>query len=904
MKRVRSLTALATLLAAAPSRLPAQEVDYLTQIKPLLAARCYACHSALRQRSGLRLDTAALLAAGGDSGPAIEPGHADESRLTSMLTGASGSRMPPEGEGEALDPAQIELFRKWIGQGAPAPEEPPPPDPRDHWAFQPPIRPAAPQVADAAWAGNPIDAFVAASHQSHGVTPAGPAAKAVLLRRVYLDLSGLPPTREELHAFLADDSPQAYEAVVDRLLASPQYGERWGRHWMDVWRYSDWSGFEQEIRNSARHIWRWRDWIVESLNADKGYDQMVREMLAGDELAPEDPEVLRATGFLARNWYKFNRNAWLDNTVEHTAKAFLGVTIACARCHDHKYDPISQANYYQMRAIFEPHHVRTDCVPGQPDVAVDGLPRVVDLKPAEPTYLFTRGNERQPEKDHPLTAGVPEVLKGALRIEPIKLPVTAYYPALCEFAVQEDSAKAAQVVVDCEAALSAARAALADAKPQAAEATPADLQAAVAAAEGASRALATARAAQTALRARVAAEKAKYRIHGAGNLEQLALAAGKAERELALHQVQERHAAAEAEWRRARDAAAGGDPAAQPAVAEAAKKVDEAGAALAAAHAALAQPSPTYQPLGEVLPDTSTGRRLAFANWIVDRENPLAARVAVNHLWLRHFGSPLVDNMFDFGVRSPSARNQPLLDWLAVELMEHRWQMKHLHRLMVTSSAYRMASSGGAAAAANAAIDPDNRLLWRMNARRLEAEAVRDSMLYVAGNLDLTLGGADIDCQLASQTPRRSIYLRHAYEKQAKFLELFDGASVNECYRRSESVVPQQALALANSDLSLVQSRQLAGRLVEAEGAEPATDVAFITRAFEQILSRAPSADEAAECRGFLDSQTQLHSHPEKLTPFTGGAKIGVDAAADPRQRARENLVHVLYNHNDFVTIR
>ena len=201
------------------------------------------------------------------------------------------------------------------------------------------------------------------------------------MRRVYLDLVGLPPTRDELAAFLADDSPNAYEAVVDRLLASPQYGERWARHWMDVWRYSDWAGYKEEIRNSARHIWRWRDWIVESLNADKGYDRMATEMLAGDELAPTDPNTLRATGFLVRNWEKFNRNSWLEATIEHTAKAFLGVTMNCCRCHDHKFDPISQVEYFQFRAIFEPHEVRTERVPGQPDVLKDGLPRICDMKP-------------------------------------------------------------------------------------------------------------------------------------------------------------------------------------------------------------------------------------------------------------------------------------------------------------------------------------------------------------------------------------------------------------------------------------------------------------------------------------------------------------------------------------------
>jgi hypothetical protein len=250
--------------------------------------------------------------------------------------------------------------------------------------FEPVVRPPVPPPARG-WGRNAVDAFLAAEYPRHGVAPRDEATKAVLLRRVTLDLTGLPPTREELRAFLADTSPDAYEKVVDRLLASPRFGERWARHWMDVWRYSDWGGFGTEVRESQKHIWHWRDWIVESLNADKGYDRMAQEMLAADELAPGDPDAARATGFLARNWYVFNRNVWLDRTVEHTGKAFLGVTLNCARCHDHFFDPVSQKEYYSFRAIFEPYLVRTDHLPGVADTDVDGLPRVYDGQPATPT---------------------------------------------------------------------------------------------------------------------------------------------------------------------------------------------------------------------------------------------------------------------------------------------------------------------------------------------------------------------------------------------------------------------------------------------------------------------------------------------------------------------------------------
>jgi hypothetical protein len=235
----------------------------------------------------------------------------------------------------------------------------------EHWAFRTPQRPAVPQVRHSEWVKNPVDAFVVAEWEKRGLTPAGPADKRLLLRRVYLDLIGLPPTLEDYDAFLSDDSTVAYDRVVERLLASKQYGERWGRHWMDVWRYSDWWGLGAEVRNSQKHIWHWRDWIVESLNGDKGYDQMIREMLAADELYPDDLDRIRATGYLARHYFIFNRNTWLEDTVEHTSKAFLGLTINCCKCHEHKYDPFSQADFYRFRAFFEPYQVRMEIHEGR-----------------------------------------------------------------------------------------------------------------------------------------------------------------------------------------------------------------------------------------------------------------------------------------------------------------------------------------------------------------------------------------------------------------------------------------------------------------------------------------------------------------------------------------------------------
>ncbi|OYW18046.1 MAG: colicin uptake protein, partial [Planctomycetales bacterium 12-60-4] len=366
MNRISSFVWL--LCACAGSGSAAGDVDYEHNIRPVLKARCWSCHGALQQQSSLRLDTVASMTQGGDSGPAIVGGELIKSPLWQRITATDNSeRMPPEGPPLSAD--EIESIGNWIVAGAVGPaNESPEPDPRDHWSFRTPVRPEAP-AAIAGRSVHPIDVWIGRTLDREGLTPAPPADRATLLRRVYLDLVGMPPTVEELNAFLAQDSHAAYEQVVDALLHDPRYGERWGRHWLDIWRYSDWYGRRHvpDVWNSASQIWRWRDWVVRSLNEDLGYDQMLRLMLAADEIAPEDPDVAVATGYLIRNWYALNPNDWMRNTVEHTGKAFLGLTFNCAHCHDHKYDPISHDDYFRLRAYFEPIAVRQDRVPGQPD---------------------------------------------------------------------------------------------------------------------------------------------------------------------------------------------------------------------------------------------------------------------------------------------------------------------------------------------------------------------------------------------------------------------------------------------------------------------------------------------------------------------------------------------------------
>lgn len=1069
--------------------LGSDETGYQRDVKPLLQQKCVPCHGAIQQNGGLRLDAGKLIHAGGESGVALIPGKsADSSLIGRVKTTDSSLRMPPDAEGEPLTDQQVEILSRWIDQGAKFPaDEAIPDDPANYWSYQPIVRPEIPHAHNATWVRNPIDRFVSAQHQTHGLTPRAEATPEVWLRRVYLDLIGIPPTRDELQAFLSDEAPGANERVVDALLQRPEYGQRWGRHWMDVWRYSDWYGSRggNEIRYSQRHLWRWRDWIVQSLINDKPYDEMVVEMIAGDELAPTDRDTLPATGYLGRNWYKFDRNVWLFDTVEHTSQAFLGLTLRCARCHDHKYDPISHQDYYRFRAFFEPHDVRTDPIsadqPKEKDATLgmvlsDGIARVFDKKLTADTYLFQRGDDRSPDKSSPLLPAVPASLGNSdVAISPISLPVEAYYPSLQESIVSGLVANAAsdvqasqrrwvearEQVSTVEQSISASQSedanvsadggdnsvivsddfsqrtdrwtvasgdwAWEDGKllersisnfativasdqlprnfkarvkyrtlqpgnyrsvgfsfdyidqgnsqdvytsandsapsiqafhrkdgkqeyPQAgivktpievgevvtvealvrnqqltlslngivqlenempvarrdgkfalwvhngsAEFLQIDiealvptiedlkhqLQSAVASAAIAEKEVDIAVAELDAIKARVTAERAKY-MDPSLDAKSTALAAGRAEQWVAI-------AKARVAVMRESDE----------------DKLAPLRKALADAETALQTPTETYSPLGEVYPATSTGRRLALARWIADPANPRTARVAVNHIWLRHFGEAIVPSVANFGLNGQSPSHPELLDWLAAELVANQWRMKPLHRMIVLSATYRQSSAVGSETE-SPARDPSNRYLWRMNSRRMDAEVVRDSILATAGVLDLTLGGPEIAESQGQTTFRRSLYFRNTPNEKMLFLETFDGANPNECYRRQDSVVPHQSLAMMNSGLAIDQARRLAQRLTQMVGTgdDESARAAFITAAWESILCRQPTPQELAACHDFLRRNiAAMHGSSQPTFPASGQTATEA-AAGSPHQRARENLVHVLYSHNDFVTIR
>ena len=1001
---------------------------FTQHVRAVLETRCMGCHGGGKTiRSGLNLSKREGLINGGDNGPAIVPGDARNSALYKRIRHELQPGMPFQMD--KLPDEVIARMADWINAGAPydaplrmaaetAKSIPLPGS--DHWAFKVPRRPAVPVVKSRAWVRNPIDAFVAAEHEKRGLKPLPPADKRVLLRRVYLDLIGLPPTPEEMQAFLADHSNDAYEKVVDHLLASPRYGERWGRHWMDVWRYSDWYGSGEEVRYSQPHIWHWRDWIIESINQDTGYDQMILDMLAGDELSPDDPKTLRATGYLVRDWYKFNRNVWLQETVEHTAAGFLGITLKCARCHDHKYDPISQEEYYRFRAFFEAYDVRTERVPGQPDLARDGLVRTYDAEPREQTpepnvvpaifkntYRFIRGDEKTPDTQKPLSPGVPEILGHSdIKMQAINLPWDAYNPDLRPFVLHDLVEQAREEIKKSEAAVARASQAVREARERAAaqvgqsadaagldarsrEAFDKDVKpileercfschgsatessglaldtpeavlqggvlngpAAIAKnsggspiilylrgekkprmplngtpladeqiakigkwidglppestevvlgkAEGAAalgeKHLAAARANLPALEARIAADKAKYSEPPDPGAEKLAEAALKAERQANVLKAQEKLLTAQQQLTEAESATRPENNK----LAE--KKVEAARKQVEDALAALKQSAEGYTPVDKPYPHSTSGRRLALARWIASKDNPLTARVAINHIWMRHFGKALVPTVINFGRNGKPPSHPELLDWLASEFMDQNWRMKPIHRLIVTSNTYRMQSSSNDPKNPDLAIDAENKYLWRLNPHRMEAEVVRDSVLYLAGQLDTAMGGPDLDESQGDESHRRTVYFHHTPQTQMMFTKLFDAPDPTDCYQRTESIMPQQALALTNSKLSHAEARLLAKHI--SGQASGSSDAAFIEIAFETLLARPAAPDEQAASQKFLRDETALLGDPGKLTPFHSGAVAAVPPAKDPHERARENLVHALLNHNDFVTIR
>ncbi len=519
------------------------------------------------------------------------------------------------------------------------------------------------------------------------------------------------------------------------------------------------------------------------------------------------------------------------------------------------------------------------------------MPRVYDADLAAPTYLYERGNEKLPRKDKPIGPSVVGWIPAAFEVFPVDLPRESYAPELAEVVKnnalqtkrkQEQNAREELTKIQSASAgvenvadgLSPLR--LAEQKLQLATA---DLQS---------------------LEARYAADEAKY--SQSSELSKLARVAAVAEHrrvrlELDVQLLEKRIALKKAESSDQADAAKrqAAIDAAKQSLMEAEKKRSE--------HADLAEDATTYPPVVNELPRQSSGRRTALARWIVDPQNPLTARVAINHIWLRHFGTPLVESVFDFGMKTPAPELLDLLNWLSAELIASDWDMKHIHRLILASEVYASATDerDQVQLKSNLAVDPDNRLYWRANVRRLDAEEVRDHLLAAADCMDRKFSGEDIDFEQGEQVYRRSLYFRHAYEKQMSLLVLFDAANPGDCYRRRPSVIPQQALALANSTLTHSAAKILAKELHEAVGDDSAR---FVVELFARTLGRSPSEDEQRLCLEFLRSQQATLTDTSTLKPLVSAAKAAIEPATDPAQRSRESLTLVMLNHNDFVTLR
>ena len=1122
-------------LAQEPTAPSNDSVDYQQEVKSLLRERCFACHGPLRQEASLRLDTLEQMIVGGLSGPAIVPHKPDRSQIIDRISSTdSGFRMPPEHEGELLKPQQIETIKRWIAQGAQGiADEQPDPDPRKHWAFQPLIAPAIPPSNTPI--SNPIDAFLNPLHTKHQITPQPQAPNDVLLRRISIDLLGLPPSSEDWSNLPTQWDHRWYESTLDKFLEDPRHAERWARHWMDIWRFSDWWGLGDQLRNSQLHMWHWRDWIIESLGKDRPYDEMLLLMLAADEIDPENFEDLRATGFLARNFFLFNRNQWMDETIEHVSKAFLGLTLNCAKCHDHKYDPIGQTDYYRMRAIFEPYHVRLDSVPEETDYRQGGLPRVFDAYLDLPTYRFDRGQESSPDKSTAMSPGIPEFLSYIpLDIEPVDLPGVAWQPERRPWVIPNQIEKAKGSLAELEQSIQTAKAQLDQAQrdhqaylaqqskvdpdseqtPDTAktlleddfeslsedrwktlggqwehqtgkllqlrdgqtrsvlrwlETPPSDFDLTLGftilggstyrsvgvsfdstqsdgtinpnpqdsevmvyvsahgpdpkvqasySQSGIYQYPAEGRASHRVelnkeypLRVQVRGQLINASLDGqhkvawkipierkAGALQLTAFDVLVAFHEVRIQTLPEsvslrqpggsislppqeklelaklellqaeqkhsasvsevlalqmRHAAWMARW--ALEDQQGSDTTqdhpidlqelksnesqaversilqdrklqvskallqtttariqllkATPEKTEALQKqLDQSTLELNKAQDELQAFESGQNTQGQLIPfsgsqwsatrflnsgaddpkpqypKSSSGRRRALAKWITDPRNPLTARVAVNHLWNRHFGEPLVASVFDFGNKGSKTEHQQLLDFLASEFIAHRWSMKYMHRLIMTSDAYRRHSSMANNSQA-ATIDPDNRLLWRRNPIRVESQVLRDSILSLAGNLDATIGGPSVPMSQQEGSLRRSIYFFHSNNERNTFLSTFDEALVKECYRRDQSIVPQQALALSNSQLVLDSAARIAQRI----DSQYKDQDGFIAQAFLEILGIRADDQMVASSKRAMQQWQEL-----------GDTGLGQGSAI----KDRILLVWSLLNHNDFVTVR
>jgi hypothetical protein len=797
------LPQLAVAQGPSPAR-PAHTVDFGRDVLPILKQHCFACHRGRNASAGYRLDQRAELLGETTGKPLVRVGKSGESRLIQLVSGGIPDKIMPK-EGPRLSADQVGVLRAWIDQGLTWDEQLLPPEDRsDHWAFQPIRVPAIPTVANLAWVRTPIDAFIAAKHEFLQLQPAAAAEARTLVRRVFLDLVGLPPSPTDVEEFVrsAAAMPQAaLEQLVDRLLASPHYGERWGRHWLDVARWAESEGYES---NHLRlHAWRYRDWVVEAFNRDMPFAAFVRAQIAGDEITPYSDDNLIATGFLAAARLSSNeedrwrqRNDIYVDIVNTTANAFLGLTMQCAQCHSHKFDPISARDYYRLQGFF---------VKGQPgnlalqDAALWAAyeakkPAGYDEAVRERDALYEVGRQRK-------LAAMRKAFTAA-QLQALARPMDQ------RTAEQEKVAREADLLLQIssgqiEAALSP------DERPRYDK-----LKQQVAAMEKGMlerpQTFGFYSPVTSPTKVPVLPMKGFYPL--SLDLSELARARPYL---LAAGDVHRPSFAVDVGW---------------PAV------------------------------LGSVPPEaTARTPRLALAEWLSSAKNPLAARVHVNRIWQYHIGRGIVSTPNDFGVKGAAPTHPELLDWLACEFQRSGGSLKHLHRLIVLSSTYQQSAR---ASAALQTADPDNRYYSRWQPRRLEAEAIRDIMLAVSNELDRTVGGPSVSADDTSQ--RRSMYLFQKREAPPAHQALFDGpiAMTESCGRRLATTVPLQPLYLLNSSFSADRAVAFATRVRALAGPEATRQVDV---AFQLALGRQPDAQERALAMRFFTSGATSSKHTDGL---------------------------------------
>jgi hypothetical protein len=919
--------------ASAPTR---EQLDFFERkVRPILADRCYKCHSAASgsPRSSLALDWRGGWEEGGVRGPAIAAGDPENSLLIEAVRFDGDVRMPPDGK---LSTEQVNDLVTWVRMGAPDPRTASPAgtatkyggNGRNHWAFKPVVQPNPPAVSNSAWVKNDVDRFVLARLEARSMGPNPPADKRTLIRRAYYDVVGLPPTPEQVDAFLADSSPNAFEKVVDGLLASPHYGERWGRHWLDVARYSDTKGQPNRRREEAPffpYAWTYRDYVIKAFNDDVPYDRFIREQLAADLLdegrsAKRNPASLAALGFLTLgDHFGGNRHDVINDRIDVTSKAFLGLTVTCARCHDHKFDPIPTADYYSLYGIFASSM--------EPDEA----PVIAPPNAAYAAYLAKRQ-----ELDARVRAQVDQHIAnlfgdyrrhGGLYLMATTLPENrrARYLARSEANPALVPNWIALLRPNVRAGISIFQVwtAMARVPEERFE-------------EQAPRLL------DNLLRGdRPQGGRGRGRAQGPmaeppPELNPLVRKAFNGRPPVRIDEVADTYgkllARTDAEWQ-----------AAMKDVWEAALfrvlprpeqnqlrqlrtqsellELSEPGA-LARAHILVDAPTPADAPIlvrgqaetpGQVVPrrflEILSGKdrprvrdgsgRVQLANAIASPNNPLTARVIVNRVWQHHFGRGIVTTPDDLGNQSAPPTHPELLDWLASRFVADGWSLKKLHRQILLSAAWQQSSRNNPR---YAEVDPFNELLWRANIRRLEFEPLRDSILAIGGALDRTVGGHPIDLaggmrpaargrggrgNAANQLPpdpRRSVYGFIDRASPDEVLNTFDVATpAMTMGKRYETMVPQQALFLMNSPLVIEQVRTVVNRDAFQNAASDEARIRFLYQLFFQRL---PSAEEVQAGRTFVAEFQPSVPGPVGPTP-AGRGRRGEFAPAPPADGAR-----------------